>query len=497
MTQRSLKFVFLIPLLATVVLPGAVAETVPKDVGMYGGTPSRNMVSDETGLPSTWSVSSGENVLWHQPLGSQAYGGPVVAGGKVYAGTNNEGARNPAITGDRGNVMAFDAKTGKFLWQAAHAKLSSGRVHDWPLQGVCAAPYVEGDRLYYVSNRAELLCADTEGFLDGENDGPFTAEENSSEIDEDIVWKLDMIEELDVFPHNLAVGSPVVVGDLLFTVTGNGVDEGHVTIPAPLAPSFIAVNKKTGELVWESAAPGTKILHGSWSNPAYGVIGGVPQVVFPGGDGWLYSFEPQTGKELWRFDCNPKGSKWQLGGQGTRNNIVATPVIHKDRVYIGVGQDPEHGEGIGNFWAIDATKRGDISESGVVWHISQGDFGESNAFHRTISTAAIAGGIVYISDLSGFLYALNEDTGEHYWTYDTFAAVWGSPYVADGKVYIGDEDGDVAVLKAGKGKDGEAEVISEINMGSSVYTTPVARDGVLYIMSRNTLFALEQGAKGN
>ncbi len=495
MRQRQ-PLLFLIPVLATLVLTGAVAAAnIPDDVGMYGGTPSRNMVSDETGLPSTWDLSSGKNVKWRQPLGSQSYGGPVIAGGKLYAGTNNEGARNPAVTGDKGNVMAFDAETGEFLWQAVHDKLPSGRVHDWPLQGVCAAPFVEGNRLYYVSNRAELIASDTEGFHDGENDGPFAAESSSKKIDEDIVWKLDMIGELDVFPHNLAVGSPVIVGDLIFTVTGNGVDEGHLTIPTPLAPSFIAVNKNTGELVWESAAPGTKILHGSWSNPAYGVVGGVPQVVFPGGDGVLYAFEPKTGKELWRFDANPEDSVWQLGGMGTRNNLVSTPVIYQDRVYIGVGQDPEHGEGVGHFYAIDATKRGDISETGKIWHLSEADLGDSEAFHRTISTAAIADGIVYIADLSGFLYALDADTGEHYWTYDAFAAVWGSAYVADGKVYLGDEDGDLAILKAGKGTDGQPEVLGEINMGSSVYTTPVARDGVLYVMSRNTVFALEEGAQ--
>ncbi len=156
-----------------------------------------------------------------------------------------------------------------------------------------------------------------------------------------------MIGELDVFPHNLAAGSPLIVGDLLFTVTGNGVDEGHVNIPAPRAPSFVAVNKKTGELVWESAAPGDEHPPRQWSNPAYGVIGGKPQVIFPGGDGWLYSFEPKTGKLLWKFDCNPKDSVWELGRRGTRNNVISTPVIYDDMVYIGVGQDPEHGEGAG------------------------------------------------------------------------------------------------------------------------------------------------------
>jgi len=470
-----------VALLATVV-PGPVHAA--DDYAMFGNTLSRNMVSGEKGLPTSWDVKTGENILWSAPLGSQAYGGPVVFGGKIFTGTNNESLRNPKLENDRGVVMAFDAKTGAFLWQAAHPKLSAGRVHDWPLQGVCSGPYVEGNRLYYVSNRAEIIAADTEGFRDGENDGPYTSEENTSEIDEDIVWKLDMIGELDVFPHNLAVGNPLIVGDLLFTVTGNGVDEGHLNIPVPLAPSFVAVNKLTGKLVWESAAPGTHILHGSWSNPTYGVVKGKGQIIFPGGDGWIYAFEPATGELIWKFDLNPKDSKWELGGGGTRNNIIGTPVFHDNKVYIGVGQDPEHGEAPGHFWAIDATGKGDVTATHGVWHRG----GEE--FNRTMSTAAIADGILYIADLSGFLYALNAETGEHYWTYDTFAAVWGSAFVADGKVYLGDEDGDVVILEHGK----EKKVLAEINMGAAVYTTPVARDGVLYVMARNRLFAIKTGA---
>ena len=479
--------------LATVATLATLAPTpafaAPSDdVAMYGGTPSRNMVSDETGLPASWDLSSGENVLWMQTLGTQSYGGPVVAGGKIFVGTNNEARRNPKLDKDRGNIMAFDATTGEFYWQSAHAKLTAGRIHDWPLQGVCSAPYVEGDRLYYVSNRAELIAADTEGFRDGENDGPVTDEVNASTIDEDVIWRFDMIDELSVFPHNLAVGSALAVGDVLYLVTGNGVDEGHINVTSVRAPSFIAVNKNTGKLVWESDLPGESILHGSWSNPAYGVIGGKPQVIFPGGDGWLYSLDPKDGKLIWKFDANPKDSKWELGGAGTKNNIISTPVIYKDRIYIGVGQDPEHGEAPAHFWVFDATGTGDITASSVVWHRS------GNDFHRTMSTAAIADGIVYIADLSGFLYALDAETGEHFWTYDAFAAIWGSAFVADGKVYLGDEDGDIAVLKAGKGKDGEPELLAEINMGSAVYTTPVAKNGVLYIATRNKLFALEQGA---
>lgn len=452
------------------------------ETAMWGGTPARNMVSDEIGLPAKWDPESGFNIKWTEQLGSQTYGNPVIIGGKVFVGTNNQAERNPKLKGDRGVVMAFREADGKFLWQAAHAKLAAGRVNDWPQQGICSGPFVEGDRMYYVSNRAEVICSDTEGYYDGENDGPYKDEKNTSKIDEDIVWRFDMMDELDVFPHNLATCSPLVVDDFVFVVTANGVDETHINIPSPDAPSFIALNKNTGGLVWEDNSPGENILHGQWSNPAYGVINGEPQVIFPGGDGWLYSFVPETGELIWKFDCNPKDAVWELGGVGTRNNIIATPVIYDNKVYISVGQDPEHGEGIGHLWAIDATKTGDVTDKALVWHRGGEDF------HRSMSTVAIHDDLLYTADLSGFVYCLDAQTGKHYWTYDAFAAIWGSPFYADGKVYIGDEDGDVAVLKAGK----EMELLGdEINMGNAVYTTPVANDGVLYVTNRLKLFALE------
>ncbi len=467
---------------SALMFPATVSADHAEDTAMWGFTPSRNLVSDETDLPEKWDPKSGENIKWKAELGSQSYAGPVIIGGKVFVGTNNQGLRNPKLTGDRGVIMAFNETDGSFLWQSTHTKLPAGRVNDWPQQGICSTPFIEGNRLYYISNRCEVVCIDTEGFKDGENDGPFTSETDATEIDGDIIWKYDMMEELDVFPHNLATCSPVGAGDLLFVITSNGVDEGHIHIPSPFAPSFIAVNKDTGKLVWESDLPGENILHGQWSNPAYAEINGAPQVILPGGDGWVYSLEPETGKLIWKFDCNPKDSVWELGGRGTRNAIISTPVIHNNRVYVGVGQDPEHGEGVGHLWAIDATGSGDVTATAAVWH-----FGDEN-YNRTISTVAIHEGLLYAADLSGFVYCLNADTGERYWTHDTFAAIWGSPFVADGKVYIGDEDGEVTVFKAAKQK----EIIYNVNMGSAVYTTPLAKNKVLYIVSRNTLFAIAE-----
>jgi len=463
----------------------ALAAPAAVERGMFGNTFSRNMVSDETGLPADWDVKTGKNVLWWADVGSQAYAGPSVAGGHVYVGTNNDAPRNPKHKEDRGVVMAFDAKDGHFVWQSTHPKLEAGRVHDWPHQGICSTPHAEGESVYYTSNRATIVRLDAAGFANG-NAGPVTDEADQGPNDADVVWQYDMMAELDVFPHNLAVSSPLVVDGILYATTGNGVDEGHINIPVPSAPSFIALDASTGKLIWESNLPGEHILHGTWSNASYGVVKGRPQVIFPGGDGWLYSFEPKTGKLLWKFDANPKDAKWVLGGRGTRNNLIASAVIDHDKVYIGVGQDPEHGEGVGNFWCIDATKEGDITSTGVVWHRG------GNDFRRTISTVAISDGIVYAADLSGFLYALDANTGQHYWTHDMLAAVWGSPFVAEGRVYLGDEDGDVEVLKAGKTK----QVLGSYNMGVSVYSTPVARNGVLYVLARNRLFALQQGVTG-
>jgi outer membrane protein assembly factor BamB len=453
-----------------------VAGPPAGDWPMWGGAPDRNMVSGEKGLPTDWDVKTKRNVKWVADLGSQSYGNPVVARGMVFVGTNNDGLRDPKQAGDRGVVLAFRASDGAFLWQATHEKLASGRVNDWPHQGVASSPLADGDRLYYVSNRAELVCLDIDGFRDGENDGPFKGEAFTSEKDADVVWKLDMIAEVGTFPHNLANSSPVSFGNLVYVSTSNGHDESHVKVPSPGAPALLAVDKATGTIVWKDNSVGDRILHGQWASPTVGRIGGVDQVILGQGDGWIRGYEAASGRKLWEFDTNPKDAVWPK----TRNEIVSTAVVHDGLVYIANGQDPEHGEGVGHLYAIDASKRGDITETGRVWHFDK--------IRRSISTAAVLDGVLYYPDYSGFLHALDAKTGQALWTHDMFAAVWGSPLVADGRVYLGDEDGDVVILQAGRAK----KVLGEPSIGSSVYSTPVPAGGVLYIADRSRLYALAQ-----
>ena len=187
-----------------------------------------------------WNKKTSKNIKWVAKLGSQSYGNPVVADGKIWVGTNNGAGwlkRYPAET-DLGCLLCFNEEDGKFLWQHSSEKLPTGRVHDWPLQGICCAPYVEGNRLWFVTSRGEVLCLDTEGFLDGKNNGPFTSEKSTEKDEADVIWALDMMKQLGVSQHNMCSCSITATGDILWVCTSNGVDESHVNLPAPRRPAF-------------------------------------------------------------------------------------------------------------------------------------------------------------------------------------------------------------------------------------------------------------------
>ncbi|MEX0612914.1 MAG: PQQ-binding-like beta-propeller repeat protein [Pirellulales bacterium] len=539
-------------------LGGAAESEKPSaDWNQWGGSPIRNNTPVGHNIPTEWEIGefdhrTGEwnpegakNIKWVAKLGSQSYGNPVVGGGKVFVGTNNSAGwlkRYPGETVDLGVLLAFDVKDGKFLWQHSSEKLPTGRVHDWPMQGICSAALVEGDRLWFVTSRGEVRCLDAEGFHDDENDGPYKDEAVVAKDEADVVWVFDMMKEMGVEQHNMASCSVTSAGELLFVCTSNGVDFEHNYIPAPQAPSFFVMNKHTKDILWTDASPGLNILHGQWSSPAYGEIGGEPQLIFGGGDGWLYSFAPEgdgqgNARLLWKFDANPKTSKYALN-RATRNHIIGTPVIYDGSVYVAVGEDPEHGEATGHLWCIDPTKRGDVSpelafnsanpdqpiphkrlqavveeegdfarpnpNSAAIWHYSEVDRngnGKSEfeeTMHRTVGSAAIKDGILYIADFSGLFHCLDAKTGKPHWTYDMLSAAWGSPLVVDGKVYIGDEDGDVAIFRhsadpkvAMKEEGGDmVPHYGEINMGNSVYSTPIVAGNVLYIANRTHLFAI-------
>jgi outer membrane protein assembly factor BamB len=516
---------------------------------MLGRDVTRNSASSEKNPPIDWNVgdfdrhgkwidTQARNIKWVARLGSMTHGTPVVANGRIFIGTNNGAGylnRYPANV-DLGCLLCFRESDGEFLWQYSSEKLPNGRIHDWPMQGIGASPLVEGDRLWLVTNRWEIVCLDTRGFRDGENDGPVVDEPQQTPHEADVVWRFDMIKELDVFPHNQGMGptrrsSPASsYKNLIYVVTGNGVDEGHLRIPKPEAPSLLCLDKNTGRVLWTDNSPGSNVLHGQFSSPLVAEIGGRAQVIIPQGDGWIRSFDALSGELIWKFDVNRKEAEWILGGRGERNHVLGTPVLYRSRVYAASGQEAEHGDGIGRLVCLDPTKVGDISaelavdrdgqviphrrlravdpekgeraianaNSGVIWEFTSEGDGFEDKMHRTISSVAIRNGLLIATDFSGLVHCFDADTGKRYWHYDCLAAVWSTTLIVDDRVYVADEDGDMAVFAlsadpdvAMKGGPRLREPHAEMQLGNMVAGSPVFANGTLYVATRTHLFAIQ------
>ncbi len=500
------------PLLAAALI--LTTSAVAKDWPMWGGSPTRNMVAEAKGIPD--DISSGKflpksetvdpkstkNVKWVAKLGSQAYGSPVIAGGRVYVGTNNEAPRDPSQTGDRGVLMCFDEKTGAYLWQLVIPKVGAGKVSDWEYVGLCSSVAIEGDRGYVVTNRGELVCFDVKGQADG-NAGPYMDEAKFSSVDgkpvtigekhADIIWVSDVRTDLGIFPHNVSSCSPLIVGGKLFVATSNGVDWSHLNIPAPFAPSLIAIDKATGKVAGEEVSEVSKrVLHASWSSAAQTVVNGKPMIVWGGGDGFCYGFETETYthaegfpalREIFRYDANPpeyrakNGVPIKYATHDGPSEIIATVVVDKNRAYMVIGQDPEHGDGVGMMSCIDLTAKGDITGK-PVW--------TNKGIGRSISTPSIADGLVYQAEYNGNIHCLDAETGKELWMHATNSRIWSSTLVADGKVYVGNEDGELVILKAGR----EKKLIGKVEFYTPVYCTPVVANDVLYVTTHSHIFAI-------
>ena len=501
--QRFIRFALILALLPV--------STFAGDWPFWGRDTSRNMVSPETNIPAEFSpgrfkpnseevdLSTTMNVKWTAKVGSETFGNVTVAGGKVFIGTNNESPRNSKLKGDRGVVQCYDEKTGAFLWQLTVPKLGAGKVSDWEYLGVCSSPAVEDGRVYIVTNRCEVVCLDVEGLRNG-NDGPFTDEAlfaggegqppiETGDHDADILWRFDMREELGVFPHNITSSSVLIVGDRLYATTSNGQDWSHLNIPSPFAPTLVCLDKRTGTLLGEEALGiSQRLYHCNWSSPAYGEVNGKGMVIFGAGDGFCYGLDPvpvsgEDGlivfKEFWKFDCIPAEYKtYKYPDPRGPSEVIATPVFYNNRVYAAIGQDPEHGDGVGNLVCIDASKTGDTTAAGSVWSFR--DIG------RTISTVSIQDGLLYAGSYRGIVYCLDAETGKLYWQHDTKSHIWGSTLVVDGKVFIGNEDGYLTVLAAGK----EKKMLGEIDFGAAIFSTPVVANGTLYVGTQTHLYAI-------
>ena len=427
--------------------------------GQAGGA-AQEVAGGKGHPPDDWDIQIGRNIVWSVALGDETFGRPVISGGMVYVGTDNARKLNQAFQDECGVLLAFRAKDGAFLWQDAAPRVNRG-LGDFLLPSTTSAPYVEGNRLYYVTAEGQLRCLDTNGFYDGENDGPFQDERFRDEHAADIVWELDMCGQLGVFPHEASHSDVLAIGDLLIVSTSNGRNEGHTRVPSPRAPSLIAVDKRSGDVVWRAVGPGANVLHGQWCSPAAANVNGRTQVLFGGGDGWLRAYDPGSARELWRFDANPPEAQWlPRPGVFSRSSIIAAPVYGDGRVFIAMGQDPSHGDGPSLLHAVSPNGQGDVTSSRGLWTI--GSVG------RVVGTPVLKDGLLYVGDLGGVVHCLDAATGAVVWTHETDAPIWGCLLAANDRLYVGNTDGVMTVLRTGRRK----KELARIEMGARAVFTP-------------------------
>lgn len=483
---------------------GCLPDLHATDSPQWGQAWTRNQVSTETGLPESFDPTTGHNVRWSAPLGTEAHSTPVIAGGRIYIGTNNNRPRDPKHKGDRGVLLCLDEKDGHLLWQLVVPKRDEDPYFDWPNSGISSPATVEGDNVYIVSNRGEVLCLDARGLSNG-NQGPFRAEgrhmtpsENPAlepgPLDADILWLFDLTTGAGIWSHDAAHSSILIRGDHLYLNTGTGVDNTHKKIRTPEAPSLVVLDKATGRLLArerEGIAP--NIFHSTWSPPSMASVDGQDLIFFAGGNGIVYAFRPldRTPPEgtvpalekAWWFDFDPDGPKrdvhaYHLNRKEGPSNIYGFPVFHEGRVYVAGGGDFWWGKVEARIQCLEARGSGDITTNGRIW--------SADLERHVFSTPAIHDGLVYIADCRKRVYCLDARDGSTVWTQDSRGDFWASPYVADGKVYIGTRSGDFWILAAGR----EKKVLAEVDLEDPISATTTAANGVLYVATMTRLYAL-------
>ena len=505
------------------------------DQPQWGQAWSRNMVSSERNLPADFDPKAGRHIKWVAKLGSESHGTPIVANGRVYIGTNNQEPRDPRHLGDRGVLMCFDEKTGRFLWQLVVPKREEDRFHDWPNTGWSSPVTVEGDRVYTVTSRGEVVCLDARGMANG-NDGPFKDEathaiprpgpaEAADEatiaamqqkmrepgpLDADIIWLFDLTKAAGIWSHDGTHSSVLIHGDHLYLNSGTGVDNTHRKIRTPNAPGLVVFDKRTGDYVArddEHIAP--NIFHCTWSAPSLGVVNGQPAIYFCGGNGIVYGFEPlatnspnaaspspaprgegqgegdrvATLKKVFEFDPDPSAPKTEVHRYTTNrregpSNIFGMPVFLDGKLYVAGGGDIFWGKNEAWLKCIDVKQPGSGVRTNALW---------SYALEKhVLSTPAVYNGLAFIADCGRKMHCVDASTGKPHWTDEIKGEVWASPYVADGKVYLGTRSGNFYVWAADK----EKHLLAGIDFKSPISGTATAANGVLYIATMQNLYAI-------
>jgi outer membrane protein assembly factor BamB len=415
-------------------------------------------------------------VLWKTRVGSMS-SSPTVVGNAILVGSNYR--TKPGPGGDGGALLCFDKKTGALLWEQRHARLPE-RIHDMPGQGITGSPVVEKGRLFYVTNRWELICCRFDA------DAPKLAP---------VLWKRDL--SADGFPRAAgdsyySLPTPVVVGDLVVASTGNGTMFGYTSlgkpfVPKPKAPSIVACKIETGKVAWSANVSGDDLMYGQWSSPALWHAGKEPRIVFPGGDGKMHMLDT-AGKLLWLVDLNyPDATRWN-GKHGTRSFAVNAPTIRGSRAYVAITQDMEtYIHGTNAICAVDLDDKTPNAER-VVWRFRKRQM--HGVFGKLLVDDSDR---LFALAIDGELLCVDVKTGRELGSQRlSDAQRFGSPTLIGGKLVVSTDETLSTLAAEPKMTKLRDDVVEEEGF---IIGAPRFEDGVVYVVTSRYLMAIRWPAR--
>ena len=422
--------------LAAAIAASAIVVTAASDWPEWRG-PSRDGRSSETNLPAKWSPK-GENLAWRIPIGSRS--SPVVFGNRLYL---NSPVGDLANTQER--LVAIDAETGKVVWE----KRFSQYLSDVPQHRASwASPAVDPEtgNIYVFTVAAQLICVAPDG---------------------KIVWDRSLPDEYGaVTTHGGRTTSPIVEGDkvilnALVLAWGDLNRTGN---------RYFAFDKKTGQTVW-IASPQARHYDTNYSTPIVANIDGTRALIVGGTDGVYHALKVNTGEKIWSIEVSKRA-------------ILNSALFRDNVAYITHGEENMDTTEMGMIAAVDATKSGTLAVDAFKWR--------TRGFLPSFASPVMDDQRLYTIDNSAIVGAFDLKTGARLWEKSLGTLQKGSPLLADGKLYVGTENGKFYILRPSATG---VEVLDEDLLGTEqtpepIIASPIVADGRVYVTSMDATYAI-------
>jgi outer membrane protein assembly factor BamB len=440
--RRYIPLVFLISMLQSFEAPAIFAQAVativdPLDWPRWRG-PEQNGISRETSIVTQWNPATGDNVLWKRA----DCGGittPIVMNGKLYTITRHQ--RDTAAEAEK--VVCLNTATGETVWES----VANVYLSDCPAERIgwasCVGDPATGN-VYAIGACAQLRC------LDGATGKT--------------IWSHSMNEEYGALATYGGRTNVPIVFDNLLIISSVMTGWGDYAVPAH---RFIAFDKKDGKPVWITST-GLRPKDTTYSTPFLTTIQGQAAMVVGAADGFVWAMQPRTGKMIWKHQLSIRG-------------INVSPVVDKETVYVGQGEEFIGDNKIGSIVALDASKPGDTTKNGPLWK-TDGMEGKS--------APLLLNGRVYAGDDGGPIYILDAKTGEEVCrpVKPLGTILRGSPLCAGGKIYYLTTSGYNVFEPTEQGMKSIAKM--RMPLDDEVTASPIASHGRLYISTRENLYCV-------